>query len=93
VLELDRLRLAVAFVAWVANPEYERNLLAVVVGPLLAGAETQARLQAADLVVPGGEGILLRWHLLWFLDFNFQFPGGELIQSGVDLDCARRRVS
>src|SRR5207248_1807993 len=48
----------------VANPDDERDRLAVAITSMLAGAEAQARLQATDLLAPGGEGLLL---LLWLL--------------------------
>src|SRR5262245_10410910 len=52
------------FLRDVANPQDQCDRLAVVVNPLLAGAETQARLQAAlqraiDFLAPGGEALLL----------------------------------
>src|SRR5438105_2886709 len=66
------------------------------VNPMLAGAEAQARLQADDLLAPGGEAflvffpLLFRWHLLLIfgwrleLDYHFQLPGGKLAQTLVD---------
>src|SRR5262249_20836504 len=50
VLELDRI------LADVANPNYELGRLAGVVSPTLTGRIAQARLQATDLLAPGGEG-------------------------------------
>src|SRR5439155_16165814 len=53
VLELHRL------LADVANPDDERDRLAVVVGSMLTRAEAQPGLQATDLLAPGGERLLL----------------------------------
>jgi hypothetical protein len=47
------------FLADIADPDDQFDRLAVAVGPLLAGAKAQARLQAADLLAPGGEALLL----------------------------------
>src|SRR4029077_9446807 len=61
--------------------------LAVVIGPLLAGAEAQARLQDTDLFAPGGEGLLLiplLRQLLCIFYYQFQPSCGELGQIGVD---------
>src|SRR5262249_22781843 len=82
VLELHRL------LADVADPDDQRDRLAVVVGPTGIGADAQPGLQAADLLAPGGEALpftLLR-RLLGILHFQFQPPGGELAESGVELD-------
>src|SRR5439155_12975152 len=46
------------FLADIADPDDEFDRFAVVVDSLLAGAEAQARLQAADLLTPGGEALL-----------------------------------
>ncbi len=66
VLELDLL------LTDVANPDDKVDRFAVGVGPLLAGAEAQARLQSPDLLAPGGERLLLFVLLLircWFRSF------------------------
>jgi hypothetical protein len=47
------------FLADIADPDDQFDRLAVAVGPLLAGAQAQARLQATDLLAPGGEALLL----------------------------------
>ncbi|HEV3081835.1 MAG TPA: hypothetical protein VGY66_18790, partial [Gemmataceae bacterium] len=47
------------FLADIADPDDEFDRFAVTVGPLLAGIEAQTRLQAADLLAPGGEALLL----------------------------------
>src|SRR6185295_19329006 len=73
----------------IAKSKNDPCLLAVMVGPLLAGAEAQARLQATDLLAPLGEGFFLlllfrsRFHrfprsrlLVGLFDFEFQFPCG-----------------
>src|SRR5689334_16715625 len=84
------------FLADVANPDDERDRFAVGVGPLLAGPEAQARLQATDFLAPYGHGflvILLLRQVLCLFHLLLQLPGGELAQCRIDLDSPRRRIS
>src|SRR6516165_7229951 len=81
--------------AVIAKSKNDPCLLAVDVGPLLAGAEAQACLQAAHFLAPGGEGhlLLLFRQLLGSLYFQSHHPGSEFAQSGVQCDSPGRRVS
>lgn len=58
------------FLAKVANPKDELDLLAVAVDPLRAKGIAQARLQSADFLTPGGEGFFFG------VNFQLQLPGG-----------------
>src|SRR6516162_3276111 len=81
------------FLAGIVESENDPCLLAVVVGPFLAGAETQARLQAVDLLAPGRERLfflLLLWLFLGLLHFEFELPSGELAQRGVEFEIGSR---
>src|SRR5262249_54436003 len=80
VLELHRL------LADVADTHDQCDRLAVVISSMLTGTEAQARLQAVDFFAPCGGVflLLLLRQLLCILHFQFQFPGGELAQSGIE---------